>query len=204
VLRPGRSSCSTARAIACAAALLRLVTLAVPLIVAHGCATQEGPAQMMEAAPQAAARREVQTRRISDVGEAELLSACVSVLQDLGFRIKASEARLGVITATKPRSIEEMLADAGRLGLLAGATFGLHPELAAGPPDGFAAVIGTRAVGGQPRVHDVRVDFYRIWRDPGSFPQERLRGAMVITSPALYQQFFERVGATLARSRAGN
>ena len=186
-----------------APALLRLVALVVPLTLAHGCATQEGAAQMMEATPQAAARREVQTRRISDVGEAELLSACVSVLQDLGFRIQASEARLGVITATKPRSIEELLADAGRLSLLAGVTLGLHPDLAAGPPDSFAVVIGTRAVGGQPRVHDVRVDFYRTWRDPGLFPQERLRGAMAITTPALYQEFFSKVGATLARSRAG-
>jgi hypothetical protein len=182
---------------------VRMVALAVPLALAPGCATQDGPAQMMEATPQAAATREVHTRRISDVGEAELLAACVSVLQDLGFRIKASEARLGVITATKSRSIEEMLGDAGRLSLLAGVTLGLHPDLAAGPPGGFAAVVATRAVGGQPRVHDLRVDFYRTWHEPGLLPQGRVRGVTVIATPALYQEFFSMVGATLARSRAG-
>ncbi len=190
-----------ARGIAPAAALLRLVALAVPLTLAHGCATQEGAAQLMQAGPEVAANREVQTRRISDVSEAELLAACASVLQDLGFRIKASEARLGVITAVKPRSMEDILADAGRLSLLAGATLGLHPDLAAGPPDGFGAVIGARAVGGQPQVHDLRVTFYRTWR--GDPSQDRMRAAAVITSPKLYQEFFSMIGATLARSRAG-
>jgi hypothetical protein len=196
--RPG--PCWMARGIARAAALLRLVVLAAPLALAHGCATQEGAAHLMQAGPEVAGKRELQTRRFSDASEAELLSVCVSVLQDLGFRIKASEARLGVVTAVKPRSFQDLLADAGRLSLLAGVTLGLHPDLAVGPPDGFVVVIGMRAVGGEPRVHDLRVTFYQTWRDPS---QDRMRAAAVITSPALYQQFFGMVGATLARSRAG-
>jgi hypothetical protein len=156
---------------------------------------------MMQAGPQAAASREAQTRRITDASEAELLAACVAVLQDLGFSIKASQAQLGVITAFKPRSIEEILGDVGRMSLLAGVTFGLHPDLAAGPPGSFGVVIGTRPVGNHARVHDLRVTFYQIWNAPPG--QDGLRGVAVITSPTLYQKFFGLVSAAMARSRGG-
>lgn len=176
--------------------LLRLTALAALLILAHGCATEPGPAQYMQVSPQAAANREVQTRRFSGVSEAELLAACVGVLQDQGFRITASEARLGVVTGLKRRPDTDILADIGRMTLLAGITFGLHPDLARGPADSFGVVLSTRGVGGEARVHEVRATFYLGWFGG--------RSAMLITSPTLYQRFFGMLDAALARARSGN
>lgn len=194
--RAGRNRCLLAGGIARAAGLLQLLALAVLLILAHGCATEPRPAQMMQVGPQAAAIRALQTRRFSEVSEAELLAACVSVLQDLDFRITASEARLGVVTGIKRRSDADILADIGRMSLLAGITFGLHPDLAKGPADSFGVVLATRGVSGEARVHEIRATFYLGWFGG--------KNAVLITSPTLHQRFFGMLDATLARSRAGN
>lgn len=158
----------------------------------------------MRIGPQAAANRELQTRQFRDVSEAALLATSVGVLQDLGFRIRASEAHLGVVTGIKPRPLEDILLDIGRLSLLGGATLGLHPEAAMGPSDSFGVVLATRAIGGQARVYDVRVTFYWMWVGPGSPSPDMVRGAMVIRSATLYQEFFALLGTALARSQLGN
>ena len=139
----------------------------------------------MQVGPQAAASREVQTRRFRDVGEAEVLAAGVGVLQDLGFSIGASDAQLGLVSGIKRRSPEEMLADFGRVF-----------TTSMGPHDSFGVMLVARGVGGEARAHDVRATFYRRWYGG--------RAAEVITSPTVYQQFFGMLSATLARSRSGN
>ena len=173
----------------------RIAAWAALLILVQGCATEPGPAQLMQPGPQAAANREVQSRRFSDVSEAELLAACVSVLQDQGFRVTTSEARLGVIAGTKPRTVEDILAELGRQAPLAVATLGLHPDLALGPADGFNIVLATRGIGSDGRTFEIRATFYRAW--------SHKQYAAVITSPTLYQQFFGMLGTTLARARSG-
>jgi hypothetical protein len=165
--------------------LLRLSAWAALLVIAHGCATEPKPAQLMHVGPQAAAIRELQTRRIVDVSEAELLAAAVGVLQDLGFSIMASDAKLGLVTGIKRRSPEEMLAEIGRLF-----------TMTTGPHDSFSVVLATRPVGAGPRAQEMRAIFYRGWSGG--------RYAVVITSPMLYQKFFAMLDATLARSRSGN
>jgi hypothetical protein len=186
--------------------LLRLAALAALLVLAYGCATKPMPAQFMEVSPQSAPNREAQTRRFGDASESELLAASVGVLQDLGFRVMASDAQLGVVTGVKQRPGEEVLIDIFPLALSAGLTFGLHPpEANLGPHDSFRVVLAMRNVGGQPRVHDVRITFYRTWLVQGVHgPEQRMRGAMAITSPVLYQRFFGMLSATLARARSGN
>jgi hypothetical protein len=199
VRRVGRIFRLPGGGIARASGLLRPLALAVLLLFAHGCATEPKLAQLMQVGPQAAANRALQTRRFSEVSEAELLAACVSVLQDLGFRITASEARLGVVTGDKPRSDADMLADVGRLSLLAGITMGLHPELSKGFADSFGVVLATRGVGDGARVHETRATFYLGY--VGGYGG---RHAVLITSPVLYQRFFGMVDMTLARTRSGN
>ena len=185
-------------------ALFRLPALAALLILAHGCATEPGPAELMRVGPQAAANREAQTRRFENVSESELLTACVGVLQDQGFRITTSEARLGVVTGIKRRSDADILADVGRMSLLAGITFGLHPDLARGPADSFGVSLATRGAGDRPQSHEVRVTFYLAWGLFGPLSPDKPSGAQAITSPALYQRFFAMLDATLARGRSGN
>lgn len=188
-----------------AATLAWYPALAALLILAQGCATEPGPAELMRVGPQTAANREVQTRRFNGVSEAELLAACLGVLQDQGFRITTSEARLGVITGIKSRSDKDVLADVGRQLALASVTLGLHPDVKTPPPDSFGVVLVTRGVSSEARTRDVRVMFYQMWSGQGGLVQPSgPRYAALITSPALYQQFFDRLGATLARLRSGN
>lgn len=183
---------------------LRATAWAALLILAHGCATEPGPAELMHVGPQAAANREVQTRRFSDVGEAELLAACVGVLQDQGFRITTSDARLGVIAGIKSRSDKEILNELGRQLLLGTVTLGLHPELQKGIPDSFRVVLVTRSVGGPSRFREVRVTFYSTWGLFGPHAAATPLSATAITTPILYQQFFGMLDATLARLRSGD
>jgi hypothetical protein len=65
------------------------------------CACQSTPAPaVLELPPESLADRQMQTRRFEGVAEADLLSACAAVLQDLGFNLDESEAELGLIVAS--------------------------------------------------------------------------------------------------------
>lgn len=185
---------------------LRLPAWATLLILASGCVSQPKPAELMQVSPKAAAIRETQTRQFTGVSEAGLLSAGVGVIQDLGFRIKTSDAKLGVIVGTKLRSHGEILADIGRLSLLAGLTWFYPPmEVYMGPVDAYEVVLSMRPVGTQTEDYNLRVMFFQLWSQPGLPPDApRPRGAIIIDSPTLYQKFFEMLSATLARTRAGN
>jgi hypothetical protein len=185
VRRAVQYACSALRGATRAAASVRFPAWAALLIFAHGCATEPRPAQLMQVGPQAAAIRELQTRRIGDVSEAELLAAAVGVLQDLGFSIMASDAQLGLVTGIKRRSPEEVLADIGRVF-----------TMPMGPHDSFGVVLATRRVDAEQRAQEMRATFYQGWAGG--------RYAVVITSPTLYQRFFELVSATLTRTRSGN
>jgi hypothetical protein len=125
------------------------------------------------------------------------------VLQDQGFRVTTSDARLGVIAGRKPRADEEIVSDVFRQALLAGITLGLHPDLTRNPPDGYGVVVATRSVGGSRQSHQVRVTFYLSWGLLGLPSPAKVSGAQAITSPELYQRFFAMLGTTLARARSG-
>ena len=64
-----------------------------------GCATV--PKDALKAGPQSIKQRQVQTRKFDAKNEKEILSASVGVLQDLGFTIRDSESKVGVISASK-------------------------------------------------------------------------------------------------------
>ena len=90
------------------AALRRLKCLAtVPIccLLVAGCATVAD--NSMQPSADSLQLRQLQTRKIEGIDEKTLLAACVGVLQDLGFNIDESQARLGVIVASKNRSAVE-------------------------------------------------------------------------------------------------
>ncbi len=64
-----------------------------------GCATV--PKDALKAGPQSMKERQLQTRKFNAQSEKEILSASVGVLQDLGFTIRDSESKVGVISASK-------------------------------------------------------------------------------------------------------
>lgn len=203
-----------------------LAMLALALGAVAGCATRplEGcrpgvfpridcrpspPADpgLMLPAPDAAARKQVQTRRFAGMSEADLLAASVAVLQDQGFQITTSVASLGLVSGRKMRPSEEAVSDLGRQLLpgmgrafLQALTFG-----AVGDRDitqqirvanAFRVVLSTRPAGGEEPAHEVRVIFYREYVGAGT------RDA--ILSPVLYQEFFGLLGQALVRARRGD
>lgn len=183
---------------------LRLAALAALLALAYGCGST--PKEFVQPTAEAAAHREAQTHRFRDVSEEALLLACISVMQDLGYRVTVTEPRLGVVTGARQRPLGDWVSDLFPMALSAGITLGLHPpEAMMGPPTSFRVLVTTRSVGGEPRVHDVRVTFFRAWFVlDAQGTEQRMRGALPITGPVLYQNFFAMLDATLARARSGN
>src|SRR3989338_7188235 len=69
------------------------------LVSISGCATV--PKDALRAGPQSMKQRQLQTRKFDAKNEKDILSASVGVLQDLGFTIRDSESKVGVISASK-------------------------------------------------------------------------------------------------------
>ncbi|RMH14104.1 MAG: hypothetical protein D6695_02175 [Planctomycetota bacterium] len=151
------------------------------LSVFAGCSTTI-PKSALAMNPQTVEDRQLQTRRFDTTNEAEILSACAALLQDLGFGIDESETRLGLIVATKERDAT----DAGQVlgAVMMAVLFGVST-----PVDDYQKIrasVVTRPVGG--RIN-VRVTFQRaVWNTSGQISRlERL------DEPGMYQAFFERL-----------
>lgn len=164
---------------------IRVVSSALFLVLSvsiiTGCSTTI-PKSALAMNPQTVEDRQLQTRRFDTTNEAEILSACAALLQDLGFVLDESETKLGLIAASKERDAT----DAGQiLGSIAmAAIFGV-----ATPVDDYQKIrasIVTRPVGGG---INVRVTFQRVvWNTRGQISRlERL------DEPEMYEGFFEKL-----------
>src|SRR3989338_142933 len=69
------------------------------LVSISGCATV--PKDVLKAGPQSMKQRQLQTRKFDAKNEKDIMLASVGVLQDLGFTIRDSESKIGVISASK-------------------------------------------------------------------------------------------------------
>lgn len=167
---------------ACALALAALGA-ALP-----GCATEDAQGAI-RARDDAAALRELQTRRFEGIEEDRLLAAAVAVLQDLGFTIRLSNARLGFAKGVKDREAKapDQVAAVVLLMLLAAAGGGGAP--ASMPPmrqeQTITALLVTRPLAEGGREQALRVSFHRDLRQP------LLLESGVLREPQLYERFFE-------------
>ena len=171
-----------AAAVACALALA-VLGAALP-----GCATEDAQGAI-RARDDAAALRELQTRRFEGIEEDRLLAAAVAVLQDLGFTIRLSNARLGFAKGVKDREAKapDQVAAVVLLMLLAAAGGGGAP--ASMPPmhqeQTITALLVTRPLADGARGQALRVSFHRYLRQP------LLLESGVLREPQLYERFFE-------------
>jgi len=171
---------------------LRRLGPAAPIALLAACVTGV-PEGALRLPPEAAADREVQTRRYEGINEHELLAAGAEVLQDLGFAIDESETRLGIVVASKERSaIDEKEVTAAYL-LTFLSILALTPtEPTYAKRQVLRVSLVTRpapreAVGRDATL--VRVTFQRRVFDNA----DRLRRLEAVTGPELYQQFFDRL-----------
>jgi hypothetical protein len=79
---------------------MKRLSILLAVILVAGCSV---PHHAFLATPEMLAQRQFETRRFDGIKEADLLSACANVLQDLGFNLENSETKLGVLTASKQR-----------------------------------------------------------------------------------------------------
>jgi hypothetical protein len=173
------------RAGACAPALLAAaVTLAVGI---GACATGTGKEEV-QPRPQLSAERQLQTRRFEGISEEKLLAASVSVLQDLGFTIKVSNAELGMATGIKDLEAKAPDQRAGLIALLILLTAATGQAPMVGEikeEQTIRVLLTTRPVASTAGTHEVRVTFHRFLRQPLLLEADSLR------DPRLYEGFFE-------------
>jgi hypothetical protein len=172
-----------------AAALLAAAALAA-------CA-QNSP-DLLVPGPQAAADRELQSRRFEGVEEQRLLDAAAAVLQDLGFTVETSGAGLGFVQGTKEREAKApgQMLTVVILAVLAGSkganVSGAPPGSGVREDQTITVLLSVQPVrAGDASSHVVRVTFHRHLR------QQLVHSAGTLREPELYGSFFELLSKAL-------
>ena len=195
-----------------------LALIPVCCLMVAGCTTVAD--NSMQPSANSLQLRQLQTRKIEGIDEKTLLAACVGVLQDLGFTIDESQARLGVIVASKKRSAVEpghLASDALADVLLDAAVEALFDALFGHDKDDdddwdddevedvvydvsqeIRASVVTRPAldsSGQPRgdAQIIRITIQRlVWNSEGEISHSES-----IQDPETYQKFFDRLSKSI-------
>ena len=152
-----------------------------------GCATTIPP-EALKWNQETLKERQLQTRKFDTQKENDVLSACASLLQDLGFSLDESETTLGMLLGSKDRDATDggQVAAAIFLALLTGAVV---------PIDSVqkmrASVITRLNEDGSSMV--VRVTFQRVvWNTEG-----RVTTSESMKDPEIYQEFFTKLSKAI-------
>lgn len=158
----------------------------ITLIIA-GCQTI--PKDALSLSPESLAQRQLQTRKYETIDEAKILSACVSLLQDMGFNLDESETNLGVITSSKMRSAVN---PAQQVAMVMVAILG-GGYMPTDKAQKMRASVVTRPVGEKGEYIAVRVTFQRIvWNT-----QNQVTASESLTDPKIYQEFFDKLSKSI-------
>ncbi len=170
---------------------MKSFTILIIVVILVGCTSP--PPHVFLVTPEMLAERQVETRRYDGINEADLLSACANVLQDLGFQLENSEPRLGVLTVSKQRDAK----DAGEIivsfivAMLSGAPVPYSKD------QSIRAALVVRPVNDSngnalPDNHYVRITFQRlVRRTDNSIYVQTLR------DPKLYEGFYEKLSKSV-------
>lgn len=164
--------------------------MALALALTATACQSDIPSEALQWRPESLERRQLQTRRFDTENEAELLSACSGVLQDLGFNITESHAPLGLIVGQKER-------DASEVKQVVGSTAVFIVTLALGAPvwiptdkdQTIRVSIVTRPFDAERKSTAARVTFQRVVRNS----ENRISKIEGIEDAKIYQEFFERL-----------
>ncbi|HET6491320.1 MAG TPA: hypothetical protein VFG28_16300 [Syntrophales bacterium] len=162
------------------------VLLAAALLLS-GCAAVT-PEADLSLTPEMIQQRQLQTRRFDTTDEQRILKTCAALLQDTGFNIDESDAKLGILTASKERDATDAAQWAVFIvGVFVGVSI---------PPDKnqiMKAFVSTRPVGTTGKQVAVRVVFERVVFDG----EGRLKKMEALNEPQIYQSFFEKLSKAL-------
>ena len=173
---------------------LRRTIVVILCFLLAGCAASI-PKDILKLSPQSLEKRQLQMRQYDTTNEEMILSACVGVLQDLGFTLDDSETEVGLISASKER-------DATDGGQVAAATFvTILAALGGSSSDVLQeiddiqkiriSVVSRLSLDGKRTI--VRVTFQRIvWNKRGEISRIE-----TLDDPELYEGFFEKLSKAI-------
>jgi hypothetical protein len=139
--------------------------------------------------PESMAQRQLQTRKYNTTAEDKIITTCVNVLQDTGFAIENTDAKLGTILASKQREAVESGQVAGAI--IIAVIFGVAIPIDKNQKM-FASIVVSPAAS-EKKASLVRITFSRlVWNDRGAVSKaERLE------DPEVYQTFFTKLSKGL-------
>ena len=146
-------------------------------------------ADVLKLEPESMAQRQLQTRKYSTTAEEKIRNACISVLQDSGFTVENTDAKLGTILASKQREAVESGQVAGAI--IIAVIFGVAIPIDKNQSM-FASIVVSPAAS-EKNASLVRITFSRlVWNDRGAVSKaERLE------DPEVYQTFFTKLSKGL-------
>lgn len=167
----------------------RAIALALTLSLA-GC--EMLPPETFIVTSDLVSQRAIETRRYEGIKEQDLISACASVLQDLGFNLENSEVKLGVITASKQRDATDPGEVAAMIivALLGGGAMAISKDqtirvaLVARPVTEDGKNVADK--------HFVRITFQRVVRRT-----DNSTIAQTLKDAKIYQEFFDKLSRSV-------
>lgn len=156
------------------------------LLVLCGCEPKV-PEEALQLQPETLEKRQLQTRRFDTANKDKVLKAGVGVLQDLGFNLDESEAKLGVIVASKDRSAVEFGQEALSVAYTV-LTMGGRIET-----DRRQKIRASLVIRPQGEQLIARITFQRIvWNSA-----ERVSKNEMIEDTKIYQEFFSKLSKSV-------
>lgn len=136
-------------------------------------------------------RRNVETRMFETQNEASLLSACAQVLQDLGYSIKESDVKLGMLTADKNRDVNSKTGKVALTALSVMSMLSNGRDTTYEDTQKFYVNIVTTPT--KEKTIKVRVLFTRrSWDNHGN-----VYSVEKITDKKVYQEFFDKLSQSI-------
>ncbi len=144
---------------------------------------------VLKAEPDSMAQRQLPTRKYNTTAEDKIITTCVNVLQDTGFAIENTDAKLGTILASKQREAVESGQVAGAI--IIAVIFGVAVPIDKNQTM-YASIVVSPAAS-EKKASLVRITFSRlVWNDRGVVSKaERLE------DPEVYQTFFTKLSKGL-------
>ena len=166
-----------------------ILLITVMSIFLAGCTTI--PEDALKLSETSLEDREMQTRIYEGVTEEEILSACVGIVQDLGFTIIESETDLGLLVGEKQRSAVEpgQVAAAVAVALLGGGSMPIDNE----QDIHFSIVTMPVKWNQDDNRYFVRATVQRIVRNTNG-QVSKIEG---IRDPEIFREFFEKLDKSL-------
>ena len=158
------------------------------VIFVSGC-TPTVPKGSLVLKPESLELRQVQSKLYEDLNEEVVISSAVSVMQDLGYTIKETESKLGLVVGEKKRDATE----AGQVALaILGAFLGARTEIDSNQAIKMSLVVSPISLNNKTSFQ-ARIAIQRVvWNTAG-----RISKIETLSDAEIYNEFFTKLDKAL-------